>query len=178
MHQRWKSAVGMMAVGVVVMTAMNAEAEDVRIPKHAVRPVPRAVPVASPAAKSSATGAMDVAVDEGAKGTRLYRFDRGTGTLTLVKQLNSKEASASVGSFKDLQTAERTAPLTNVEKGGAVAPEGRPPKGGPPGGHDPYIMTQADYAALKRELSRLKLEQGKVKVSTTAQRAQTQTRTR
>ena len=173
MHQRWKSAVGMMAVGVVVMTATNAEAEDVKIPNQAIRTLPRAVPVASPAAKSRGAGSMEVAVDEGAKGTRLYRFDRGTGTLTLVKQLSQKEASTSVGRFKDLQTAERSAPLTNVDKGGAVAPEGRPPKGGPPGGHDPDpMMTQADYATLKRELSRLNVEQSKVKVST-AQQAQT-----
>ncbi|RKH59837.1 hypothetical protein D7V93_14170 [Corallococcus llansteffanensis] len=155
------------------MTATSAEAEDVKIPSQAVRPVPRAIPAASQAAKSS--GTVEVAVDEGARGTRLYRFDRGSGTLTLVKQLSQKEAPSSISRFKDLQTAERAAPVSNVDKGGAVSPEGKPPKGGPPGGHDPGLITQADFAALSRELARLKVEKSQVKIGT-IQQAQSQVR--
>ncbi|WP_147445023.1 hypothetical protein [Corallococcus sp. CA053C] len=165
----------MMAVSVFAMTAMNAEAEDVKIQSSGVKLAPRVTPAANQAAKSSATGAMEVAVNDGAKGTRLYRFDRGTGTLTLVKQLSQKDAPSSVSRFKDLQVAEREAPASKQDLVIAVAPEGRPPKGGPPGGSDPGLITQADFAALNRALAGLNVEKSKVTVGP-VQQAQAQTR--
>ncbi|RYZ37324.1 MAG: hypothetical protein EOO71_28420 [Myxococcaceae bacterium] len=155
---------GAMAVGVVALTAASAGAQDVRAPNKAVKLAPRATPVATPAAKS--TGTVDVAVDEGAAGTKLYRFDRSSGKLTLVKQLSKAEATSTVSRFKDFQVAERQAPASKQDLVIAVAPEGKPPKGGPPGGTDPDPIIQADFARMSSELARLKLEKSNVKIGT------------
>ncbi|WP_158620360.1 MULTISPECIES: hypothetical protein [Corallococcus] len=155
---------GAMAVGVVALTAASAGAEDVKASSKPVKLAPRTTTTASPAAKSS--GFVDVAVDEGAAGTKLYRYDRSSGTLTLVKQLSKAEATSSVSRFKDFQTAERQAPASKQDLVIAVAPEGKPPKGGPPGGHDPDPIVQADFAKMSRELARLKLDTAKVKIGT------------
>ncbi|MCY1047751.1 hypothetical protein OV208_41020 [Corallococcus sp. bb12-1] len=141
---------GAMAVGVVALTAASAGAQG-----KGVKLAPRTTPVASPAAKSS--GSVDVAVDEGAAGTKLYRFDRGSGKLTLVKSLSKTEAASTVSRFKDLQVARSQAPASKRDLVIAVAPEGKPPKGGPPGGSDPDPIVQADIKALDSALAGLKL---------------------
>ncbi|MBE4751586.1 hypothetical protein G4177_25765 [Corallococcus sp. ZKHCc1 1396] len=155
---------GAMAVGVVALTAASAGAEDTRAPSKAVKVAPRPVPITRPAATGSST--LDVAVDEGASGTKLYRFDRSTGKLTLVKQLSQKEAPSVVSRFKDLEIAESQAPASKRDLVIAVAPEGKPPKGGPPGGSDPDPYRKSDYASLSKELARLKVSKAKVKVGT------------
>ncbi|WP_375759890.1 hypothetical protein [Corallococcus exercitus] len=155
-----------MAVGIATLSATQAGAQQVKTPNNAVKVAPAAKPVASPA-KAKATGAVDVAVDDGAKGTRMYRYDRSSGKLTLVKQLSQKEAASTTAGFKALASVESSggASLVDPDRGGAVAPEGRPPKGGgPPGGHDPDLLTQADLANIKRELATLKLNKAQVKL--------------
>ncbi|NNC14320.1 hypothetical protein HJC22_01070 [Corallococcus exiguus] len=171
MITRWKSAVGSMAVGVVALSAAQAGAQPARVQNNQVKLAP-AKPIASPAtAKSS--GTVDVAVDEGAKGTRMYRYDRGSGKLTLVKQLTQREAASTTAGFKALSSVEAgggTA-LVDPDRGGAVAPEGKPPKGGPPGGHEEgQQLTQSDLANIHRELGSLKLNKSQVKIGTQAQR--------
>ncbi|RKG84808.1 hypothetical protein D7V88_21090 [Corallococcus terminator] len=148
-----------MAVGVVALTAASAGAQS-----KGVKLAPRTTPVASPAAQSS--GSVDVAVDEGAAGTKLYRFDRGSGKLTLVKSLSKTEAASTVSRFKDLQVARSQAPASKRDLVIAVAPEGKPPKGGPPGGKDPDPIIEADFTRLDSELARLKLDRAKVKIGT------------
>ncbi|NBD09366.1 MULTISPECIES: hypothetical protein [Corallococcus] len=168
MHQRWMSAVGWMAVGFVTLSSASAGAEDVKAANKPVQLAPRTTAVASTATKSS--GTVDVAVDDGAKGTRLYRYDRSSGKLTLVKQVTQKDSASATSSLKDLAAVERGTSLMDPGKGGAVSPEGKPPKGGPPGGDDPGLITQADLANIKRELSVMKVQQTQVKVGTQARR--------
>lgn len=171
MITRWKSAVGAVAVGLVTLSAAQAGAQQAKVRNHPVKLAP-AKPVASPATEK-ATGAVDVAVDEGARGTRLYRYDRSSGKLTLVKQLTQKDAASATSGFKALSAVEAGGGTAFVdsERGGAVAPEGpRPKGGGPPGGHDPGLITQADLANINRELAAMKLNKAQVKVATPAQR--------
>ncbi|NPD22808.1 hypothetical protein [Corallococcus exiguus] len=171
MITRWKSVVGTMAVGVVALSAAQAGAQPARAQNNQVKLAP-AKPIASPAtAKSS--GTVDVAVDEGAKGTRMYRYDRGSGKLTLVKQLTQREAASTTAGFKALSSVEAGGgtSLVDPDRGGAVAPEGKPPKGGPPGGHEEgQKLTQSDLANIHRELGSLKLNKSQVKIGTQAQR--------
>lgn len=174
MITRWKSAVGRMAVGIATLSAAQAGAQQARTPNPAVKAAPVAKPVTSPATAKS-TGTVDVAVDDGAKGTRMYRYDRGSGKLTLVKQLSQKEAASTTAGFKALASVESSGGMSLVDpgRGGAVAPEGpRPPGGGggPPGGHDPGLMTQADLANINRELATLKLNKAQVKLGMPQQR--------
>ncbi|MBN8228104.1 hypothetical protein JYK02_11355 [Corallococcus macrosporus] len=160
-----------MAVGIATLSATQAGAQQVRTPNNAVKTAPAAKPIASPATQK-ATGAVDVAVDEGAKGTRMYRYDRSTGKLTLVKQLSQKDAASTTAGFKALSSVESGGvSLVDPDRGGAVAPEGKPPKGGgPPGGHDPGVLTQTDLANINRELTALKLNKGQVKLGMAQQR--------
>ncbi|WP_375745456.1 hypothetical protein NR800_11965 [Corallococcus interemptor] len=171
MITRWKSAVGRMAVGFAALSAAQAGAQQVKTQNPPVKVSPAARPISSPAT-AKATGSVDVAVDEGAKGTRLYRYDRSSGKLTLVKQLTQKEAARSTSGFKALSAVEAGGgtSLVDPDRGGAVAPEGKPPKGGPPGGHDPDPLTQTDLANIHRELGNLKLNKSQVKIATQAQR--------
>ncbi|AFE05969.1 hypothetical protein COCOR_04697 [Corallococcus coralloides DSM 2259] len=170
MITRWKSAVGRMAVGFAALSAAQAGAQQEKTQNTPVKLAP-AKRLESPAA-AKATGSVDVAVDEGARGTRMYRYDRSSGKLTLVKQLTQKEAASTTAGFKALSSVEAgggTA-LVDPDRGGAVAPEGKPPKGGgPPGGHDPGL-TQTDLANINRELGSLKLNKAQVKIATQAQR--------
>lgn len=168
MHQRWMSAVGWMAVGFVTLSAASAGAEDVKAANKPVKLAPRTTATASPATKSS--GTVDVAVDDGAKGTRIYRYDRSSGKLTLVKQVSQKDSASATSGLRELSAVDRGASFTDPGKGGAVSPEGKPPKGGPPGGDDPGLITQADLVNIKRELSVMKVQQTQVKVATQAQR--------
>ncbi|NOJ92583.1 hypothetical protein HMI51_06520 [Corallococcus coralloides] len=168
MITRWKSAVGRMAVGFAALSAAQAGAQPAKTQNTPVKLAP-AKPVASPATAKS-TGSVDVAVDEGAKGTRMYRYDRSSGKLTLVKQLTQREAASSTAGFKALSAVEAGGGTAFVDpdRGGAVAPEGpRPKGGGPPGGHDPgQHLTQADLANIHRELGSLKLNKAQVKIAT------------
>ncbi|RKH74749.1 hypothetical protein [Corallococcus aberystwythensis] len=171
MITRWKSAVGRMAVGIATLSAAQAGAQQAKTQNTPVKLAPAAKPMASPA-RAKATGAVDVAVDEGAKGTRLYRYDRSSGKLTLVKQLTQKEAASSTAGFKALADVQAGGTsLVDPDRGGAVAPEGpRPKGGGPPGGHDPDPISPSDVANINRELSTLKLDKARVKVGTPLQR--------
>ncbi|WP_223633186.1 hypothetical protein [Corallococcus sp. EGB] len=167
MITRWKSAVGRAAVGVATLSAMQAGAQQAKAPNTPVNLTPVAKSTASPAAPK-ATGSVDVAVDEGAKGTRLYRYDRASGKLTLLKQLTQKDATSATSGFKALSALEAgggTA-FTDPERGGAVSPEGPRPKGGggPPGGHDPGALTQTELANINRELTAMKLNKTQVKI--------------
>ena len=172
MITRWKSAVGRMAVGIATLSAAQAGAQQAKTQNTPVKLAP-AKPIASPAA-AKATGSVDVAVDEGAKGTRMYRYDRGSGKLTLVKQLSQKDAASTTAGFKALSAMEAGGgtSLVDPDRGGAVAPEGpRPKGGGPPGGHDPGPhITQTDLANINRELTAMKLNKAQVKISPQAQR--------
>jgi hypothetical protein len=171
MHQRWKSAVGAMAVGMMVLSAARAGAQDAK-QKPEVRRLqpsgPRSSAMTSAATQS--TGTVDVAVDEGARGTRLYRYDKNSGKLTLVKQLSQKESASATAGFKALAAAESSASLLDTDKGGAVAPEGKPPKGGGPPGGDVELYSKTDLANIRRELANLKLDASQVKVSATQAR--------
>ncbi|MFP2902175.1 hypothetical protein ACLEQD_38605 [Corallococcus sp. 4LFB] len=158
-------------MGVITLSAAQAGAQQARAPNNAVKVAPTAKPVASPATVKS-TGTVDVAVDDGAKGTRMYRYDRSSGKLTLVKQVSQKDAARTTAGFKTLSSVERGGTsLVDPDRGGAVAPEGpRPKGGGPPGGHDPGLMSKADLANIKRELAALKLDKARVKLGTQRQR--------
>ncbi|RKG95430.1 hypothetical protein D7X32_39120 [Corallococcus carmarthensis] len=159
-----------MAVGVVALSATQAGAQQAKTPNNTVKLAPSAKPISSPATAKS-TGSVDVAVDEGAKGTRMYRYDRSSGKLTLVKQLSQKDAASTTAGFKALSALERGGTsLVDPDRGGAVAPEGKPPKGGPPGGTDPDPIVSADLANIKRELANLKLNPSQVKVGSPQQR--------
>ncbi|RKG69929.1 hypothetical protein D7V80_07090 [Corallococcus sp. CA054B] len=169
MITRWKSAVGRVAVGFAALSAAQAGAQE-KTQNTPVKLAP-AKRIESPAAVKS-TGSVDVAVDDGARGTRMYRYDRSSGKLTLVKQLTQKEAASTTAGFKALSSVEAGGGTAFVDpnRGGAVAPEGKPPKGGgPPGGHDPGL-TQTDLANIHRELGSLKLNKAQVKIATQAQR--------
>ncbi|MHA7631731.1 hypothetical protein [Corallococcus sp. M7] len=156
----------------VALSAAQAGAQPARTQNTPVKLAP-AKPIASPAT-AKATGSVDVAVDEGAKGTRMYRYDRSSGKLTLVKQLTQKEAASSTAGFKALSVVEADGgkAFVDPDRGGAVAPEGpRPKGGGPPGGHDPgQHLTQTDLANINRELGSLKLNKSQVKIATQARR--------
>ncbi|RKG72038.1 hypothetical protein D7W79_29755 [Corallococcus exercitus] len=164
-----------MAVGIATLSATQAGAQQAKTQNNAVKVAPAAKPVTTPAAKPVANpaprpaGAVDVAVDDGAKGTRMYRYDRGSGKLTLVKQLSQKEAASTTAGFKALTSVEKAGGLSLVDpdRGGAVSPEGPRPKGGggPPGGHDPGLITQADLANINRELSAMRLDKAQVKIA-------------
>lgn len=170
MITRWKSAVGRVAVGLVAVSATQAGAQQAKVPNSQVKLAP-AKPIASPAT-AKATGSVDVAVDEGAKGTRMYRYDRSSGKLTLVKQLTQKDAASATSGFKALSTVEAGGGTAFVDpdRGGAVAPEGpRPKGGGPPGGHDPGAITQTDLNNINRELAAMKLPKAQVKIAVPVQ---------
>ncbi|NOK21946.1 hypothetical protein [Corallococcus carmarthensis] len=160
-----------MAVGVVALSATQAGAQQAKTPNNTVKLAPSAKPISS-AATAKSTGSVDVAVDEGAKGTRLYRYDRSSGKLTLVKQLSQKDAASTTAGFKALSALESGggASLVDPGRGGAVAPEGKPPKGGPPGGTDPDPIVSADLVKIKSELAAMKLNPSQVKIGSPQQR--------
>lgn len=164
MHLSWRASVGGMSLVALVLVQGCTQAGNVKPSTQDTSPAPRAT--SGSGLETARRGTVEVVVNEGRGGTRLYRYDRSTGKLTLVRTLSAQEAPSYTARFQDLRLVASQVALYNPNEGGAVAPEGtpRPPKGGPPGGTNPDIMVRQDLDEIKLELSALKVDLAQVKV--------------